>query len=129
MREVGGEVIQSDRQIDRHRHIHTHTHTRTHTDRQTDRHTHTPNKKKHTTLGFLQLQVPYGAHGYGSFFTFATLDHHYKDNMTLDEAKDVLKKCFLEVRAWLLGARAVATYLRARAKPFFFFPLLSFSFL
>ena len=46
MREVGGEVIQSDRQIDRHRHIHTHTHThaRTQTDRQTDTHTHQTKK-------------------------------------------------------------------------------------
>lgn len=44
------------------------------------------------------VQVPYGAHGYGSFFTFATLDHHFREGMSLDQAKDVLKKCFLEVR-------------------------------
>ena len=42
--------------------------------------------------------MPYAAHGYGGFFTLATLDRHYKENMTLDEAKDVLKKCIAEVR-------------------------------
>ena len=42
-------------------------------------------------------QVPYAAHGYGGFFTLATLDRHYKEDMTLDEAQDVLKKCIAEV--------------------------------
>ncbi|EGD82734.1 hypothetical protein PTSG_03383 [Salpingoeca rosetta] len=48
------------------------------------------------------VKVPYGAHGYGSFFTFATLDHHYREGMSLEEATDVLKKCFLEIKTRFL---------------------------
>eukprot|EP00730_Choanoeca_flexa_P018515 TRINITY_DN9003_c0_g1_i3.p1 TRINITY_DN9003_c0_g1~~TRINITY_DN9003_c0_g1_i3.p1 ORF type:complete len:210 (+),score=38.52 TRINITY_DN9003_c0_g1_i3:215-844(+) len=43
-------------------------------------------------------EVPYAAHGYGGFFTLATLDRHYRKDMSLEEAKDVLRKCILEVR-------------------------------
>jgi len=43
-------------------------------------------------------KVPFGAHGYGSFFTLATLDRHYKEGMNFEEAKDVMRKCIEEVR-------------------------------
>eukprot|EP01147_Barroeca_monosierra_P009201 gene9201-1487_t len=48
------------------------------------------------------VKVPFGAHGYGSFFTLATMDHHFRKDMTLDDAKDVLRKCFLEVKTRFL---------------------------
>ncbi|XP_003727222.1 proteasome subunit beta type-2-like [Strongylocentrotus purpuratus] len=48
-------------------------------------------------LGSLQ-QVPFAAHGYGSYFTLSILDRHYRRDMTRDQAVEVLKKCLLEVQ-------------------------------
>jgi 20S proteasome subunit beta 4 len=41
--------------------------------------------------------VPYAAHGYGSFFTFATMDRHYREGMSLEEAQALLQMCIDEV--------------------------------
>eukprot|EP00041_Stephanoeca_diplocostata_P012892 m.217584 g.217584 ORF g.217584 m.217584 type:complete len:199 (+) comp19131_c0_seq4:48-644(+) len=43
-------------------------------------------------------QVPYAAQGYGGFFTLSILDKHYKDNMNLQEASALLKRCISEVQ-------------------------------
>ena len=42
-------------------------------------------------------KVPYAAQGYGGFFTLSILDRHYKPDLSLDEAKDLLKQCIAEV--------------------------------
>eukprot|EP00051_Salpingoeca_urceolata_P027385 m.481269 g.481269 ORF g.481269 m.481269 type:complete len:194 (+) comp22111_c0_seq1:270-851(+) len=42
-------------------------------------------------------KVPFGAHGYGSFFTLSTLDRYYRPGLSLPEAKEVLSKCIAEV--------------------------------
>jgi len=47
-------------------------------------------------------QVPYAAHGYGSFFVLSTLDRHYQRDMTLEEALDVLRKCINEIQTRFL---------------------------
>ncbi|GAB5357462.1 hypothetical protein AAMO2058_000376700 [Amorphochlora amoebiformis] len=38
-------------------------------------------------------KMDYAAHGYGSYFSFSTLDKFYKKNMTLEEGKEVMMKC------------------------------------
>eukprot|EP00038_Savillea_parva_P007046 m.167522 g.167522 ORF g.167522 m.167522 type:complete len:199 (+) comp12838_c0_seq1:76-672(+) len=43
-------------------------------------------------------RVPFAAQGYGGFFTLSIMDKHYKENMTLDEAKSLLSRCIEEVR-------------------------------
>ncbi|CAH0482132.1 unnamed protein product [Peronospora belbahrii] len=42
-------------------------------------------------------KVNYGAHGYGAHFCLSIFDREFKQDMTLDEAKDVLKKCRAEL--------------------------------
>ena len=44
------------------------------------------------------VQVPYGVHGYGSYFCTATLDRHWQPDMNLEQAVEVLKKCFAELK-------------------------------
>ena len=54
----------------------------------------------HAILYHTQLcptQLPFAAHGYGAMFTLSILDRHYRPNLTLEEAKDLLKKCIAEV--------------------------------
>ncbi|KAK1937733.1 Proteasome subunit beta type-2 [Phytophthora citrophthora] len=41
--------------------------------------------------------VNFGAHGYGAHFCLSIFDREWKPDMTLDEAKDVLKKCRAEL--------------------------------
>eukprot|EP00116_Pleurobrachia_bachei_P004380 sb/3464642/ len=41
----------------------------------------------------------YAAHGYGSFFILSTMDRYYKEDMTKDEALELLKKCIKEVQS------------------------------
>ncbi|XP_064487190.1 proteasome subunit beta type-2-like [Ornithodoros turicata] len=43
-------------------------------------------------------KVPHGAHGYGSFFTMSVMDRYYREDMTVDEAYDLLKKCIAEIQ-------------------------------
>ncbi|KAH3801362.1 proteasome subunit beta type-2-like [Dreissena polymorpha] len=43
-------------------------------------------------------KVPFGAHGYGSFFTVSILDRHYREDITLDEAQKLLAKCVNEIK-------------------------------
>ncbi|KAJ8033138.1 Proteasome subunit beta type-2 [Holothuria leucospilota] len=43
-------------------------------------------------------QVPYAAHGYGSFFTMSVIDRLYKRGLTREEAQGILQKCLDEVQ-------------------------------
>lgn len=42
-------------------------------------------------------KVPFGAHGYGGYFTLSILDKHYTPGMNLEEAKALLDRCIKEV--------------------------------
>eukprot|EP00050_Salpingoeca_kvevrii_P010982 m.11886 g.11886 ORF g.11886 m.11886 type:complete len:194 (-) comp3186_c0_seq1:229-810(-) len=48
------------------------------------------------------VKVPFGAHGYGGFFTSSTMDRYYERDMDLEQAKDVLRKCINEVQGRFL---------------------------
>ena len=48
---------------------------------------------------FHNPQEKFAAHGYGSFFILSTMDRYYKDDMTRDEALDLLKLCIKEVQS------------------------------
>ncbi|KXJ29047.1 proteasome subunit beta type-2 [Exaiptasia diaphana] len=43
-------------------------------------------------------KVPFGAHGYGSFFALSVMDRFYKPNINREEAMDLLKKVISEVQ-------------------------------
>ncbi|VVC28514.1 Proteasome beta-type subunit, conserved site,Nucleophile aminohydrolases, N-terminal,Proteasome [Cinara cedri] len=45
-----------------------------------------------------QVDVPYGAHGYGGMMTITVMDRYYKPDANYQEAYDLLKKCILEVQ-------------------------------
>lgn len=46
--------------------------------------------------------VPYGAHGYGSYFVLSLLDRHHRPDMTREEGKVLIEKCFKEVQKRLV---------------------------
>lgn len=46
--------------------------------------------------------LDYAAHGYGGFFSIAITDRNYKENMTKEEAYDLMKKCVQEVHKRLI---------------------------
>ena len=43
-------------------------------------------------------KCPFAAHGYGAFFSYSILDRNYRDDITQDEAVDLLKKCIDEIQ-------------------------------
>jgi len=43
------------------------------------------------------LEVPYCAHGYGSYFTLSTMDGYYKPEMTVEDGYKLLEKCIAEI--------------------------------
>ncbi|XP_060559559.1 proteasome subunit beta type-2-like [Ruditapes philippinarum] len=43
-------------------------------------------------------KLPFAAHGYGALFTMSIMDRHYYDDITLEEAMDLLSKCVNEIR-------------------------------
>jgi len=43
------------------------------------------------------VELPYCAHGYGSFFTLSTLDAYYREDMSQEEGLALLKKCIAEI--------------------------------
>lgn len=47
-------------------------------------------------LGSL-VKVPFAVHGYGSFFSLSVMDRYYKENMTRQEAVDLLQRCVNEI--------------------------------
>ncbi|XP_023233056.1 proteasome subunit beta type-2-like [Centruroides sculpturatus] len=44
------------------------------------------------------VKLPYGAHGYGSFFNLSILDRYYRSDMTEEEGMALLKKCVQEIK-------------------------------
>lgn len=40
-----------------------------------------------------RCDLPYAAHGYAAFYTMSLLDHHYKDDITLDDGLKLVKLC------------------------------------
>lgn len=42
-------------------------------------------------------KVPFGAHGYGSFFSLSIMDRYYKPDLSRAEARELLQKCIDEV--------------------------------
>lgn len=49
-------------------------------------------------------KVDKAAFGYGSYFSLAMMDRHYKNDMTLEEAIDLADKCIMEIRSRLVLA-------------------------
>ncbi|MFQ6658208.1 hypothetical protein Gotur_027575 [Gossypium turneri] len=49
-------------------------------------------------------KVDKGAFGYGSYFSLAMMDGHYKSGMTVEEAIDLVDKCIMEIRSRLVVA-------------------------
>ena len=43
-------------------------------------------------------ELPYGAHGYGSFFILGIMDKEHRPDMSVVEAEALLKKCFSEIQ-------------------------------
>lgn len=48
-------------------------------------------------LGTLQ-QVTKGAHGYAAYFVNSVLDNAYRQDMTLEDGINAMKKCIVELR-------------------------------
>jgi 20S proteasome subunit beta 4 len=48
------------------------------------------------------VRVPYGAHGYGGFFTTAIMDAHYRPDMTREEAYELMRACVAEIQKRLI---------------------------
>merc|ERR1712048_442452 len=42
------------------------------------------------------------AHGYGAYFALSIMDRYYKPDLTLAEAKDIMKKCIEEMQVRFL---------------------------
>ncbi|KUF96333.1 Sodium/glucose cotransporter 5 [Phytophthora nicotianae] len=62
----------------------------------------TPEQKADPSLHWIDylgsmVKVNFGAHGYGAHFCLSIFDREWKPDMTLDEAKEVLKKCRAEL--------------------------------
>ena len=52
-------------------------------------------------MGTMQ-KVDYGAQGYCSNFVISTMDCHWKPNMTVEEGKELMRKCIAELRVRFL---------------------------
>ncbi|PVF95596.1 proteasome component Pre1 [Serendipita vermifera] len=49
-----------------------------------------------------QSDVPFAAHGYGSYFALSLLDRYHNPNATLEEGLETLKRCIREVQIRLV---------------------------
>merc|ERR1712039_420346 len=47
-------------------------------------------------------KVNKAAHGYGAYFALSIMDRYYKPDLTLDEAKDIIVKCIVEMQTRFL---------------------------
>ena len=47
-------------------------------------------------------QIPFGAHGYGGFFTLSIFDRYYKSDMTVEEGIELMKRCIQEMQTRFL---------------------------
>ena len=55
-------------------------------------------------------EVPYAAHGYGSYFTLGTLDRYHRPDMTPEEGVRLLEKCVREIQLRFLINLASFSY-------------------
>ena len=46
--------------------------------------------------------VPFGAHGYGSYFVLSLLDRYHRPQMTQEEGEELIKMCFREIQKRLV---------------------------
>ncbi|CAI2189457.1 7706_t:CDS:2 [Funneliformis geosporum] len=46
--------------------------------------------------------LPYAAHGYGAYYTLSILDKYHRPDISLDEAKAIVKKCIEELKTRFL---------------------------
>ncbi|XP_047124333.1 proteasome subunit beta type-2 isoform X1 [Hydra vulgaris] len=44
------------------------------------------------------VKVPFGSHGYGSFFSLSTLDRHWRSGMSRNEVMDLMKNVIAQVQ-------------------------------
>lgn len=49
------------------------------------------------------VKVPFGVQGYSSYFCNSIMDRYWKPNLTLEEAKGLLKKCIQEMETRFVG--------------------------
>lgn len=57
-------------------------------------------------------EVPYGAHGYGSFFILGILDRFHRPDMTKEEGVGLLEKCVHEIQQrFLINLASFSYYL------------------
>ncbi|KAF6138148.1 hypothetical protein GIB67_033562 [Kingdonia uniflora] len=49
-------------------------------------------------------KIDKGAFGYGSYFSLAMMDRHYRSGMSVEEAVDLADKCIIEIRSRLVVA-------------------------
>ncbi|XP_010532564.1 PREDICTED: proteasome subunit beta type-2-A-like [Tarenaya hassleriana] len=49
-------------------------------------------------------KVDKGAFGYGSYFSLSTMDRHFRSDMTLEEAIELVDMCILEIKSRLVVA-------------------------
>eukprot|EP00211_Chloroparvula_japonica_P015388 CAMPEP_0119131972 /NCGR_PEP_ID=MMETSP1310-20130426/11059_1 /TAXON_ID=464262 /ORGANISM="Genus nov. species nov., Strain RCC2339" /LENGTH=199 /DNA_ID=CAMNT_0007122575 /DNA_START=252 /DNA_END=851 /DNA_ORIENTATION=+ len=47
-------------------------------------------------------KLNFAVHGYASFFSYGILDKYYKENMTVEEAVELLRKCLFEIKKRLV---------------------------
>jgi 20S proteasome subunit beta 4 len=44
------------------------------------------------------VKLPFAAQGYASYFCMSTMDRYWKPDLTVDEAKALLRKCLDELK-------------------------------
>ncbi|KAG9302226.1 hypothetical protein G9A89_020660 [Geosiphon pyriformis] len=44
------------------------------------------------------VEIPFGAHGYGAYYCLSIMDRYHHPELTLDEAKVLIKKCIDELK-------------------------------
>lgn len=43
-------------------------------------------------------KLPFAAHGYAAFFVMSLMDRHYHKEMDFEQAKELMRKCFREIK-------------------------------
>lgn len=44
------------------------------------------------------VKMNFAAHGYASYFCMSTMDRYWKEDLSLEEAKSLLRKCIAELK-------------------------------
>lgn len=48
-------------------------------------------------------KLNYAAHGYASYFVMSTMDMYWHPDLTLEEGKELIKKCIHELKTRFMG--------------------------